>query len=74
MWWSHCWGWGRLQALCWFRFWVSRPVLWVVCVRLGWVLWPLAGRGVQVGGACLAFCVGSRFVGAGRLVVGGARR
>ena len=72
VWGRQCWGWGR--ALCWWGVRVSRRVLCVVCVRVRRVPRPLARRSVGVGGGCLGFQVGLRFVGGGRLLVGGARR
>ena len=60
--------------LCWLGVWVYCRVLWVVGVCVGRVSRPPAGRGPEVEGGCLGFPVGLRFVGGGRLLVGGARR
>ena len=60
--------------LCRRGVWVSRWALWMVCVCVGRVLRPPAGLGAEVGVGCLGFRVGLRFVGGGRLLLGGARR
>ena len=65
---------GAGLALCWLSVLLSRQVLWVVCVRVGRVSRPLAGRGIEVGDCFLGLLVEWPFVGGGRLLVGGARR
>ena len=53
--------------------WVSRRVLWLVCVCIGRIMRPLAGRGFEMGDGYLGFCVGLWFAGCWRLLVCGAR-
>ena len=66
-------GWGYVLRR--LGSWVSRRVLWVLCVHMcvGQVMRPLAGRGVGVGDGCLGFWVGLWFAGGVRLLAGGAR-
>ena len=68
MWVWHCRVPGRVLSR--LGVWMSRLVLLVVCVCVGQVLRPPAGRLVGVGGGCLGFWVGLRFAGGGGLLVG----
>ena len=67
-------GGGLVGWHCRLGSWVSRTVLWVVSVCVVLVIWPPAGRGVEVGGGCLGFWLRFRFVGGWHVPMGSARR
>ena len=67
-------GGGQGWVLCRLGIWVSRRALWAMCVCVGLVMRPPAGPSVEVGGGCLGFWVGLRFIRRGWLLLGGTHR
>ena len=74
MWGWHCCGWDCGSVLCWFGVWVSCWVLWVVCGCVGRVPRPWLAVVLRWRVVTWVFSVELRFLGGGRLLVGGACR